>query len=74
MAKNVFQELQEEREQEFAEVQKVVKKNIQKRRGFWALIGDIIELYVPSVFTTLSGTLNSALPESKSDDPLKSLN
>jgi len=52
---NVFRELQEENEVAFNDVQRDIKRNIEGRRGIWAFIGGIIDLYVPKVFETLLG-------------------
>ncbi len=52
---NVFEQLQEEHEEGFNEVSDSVKKNISSRRGFWALVGNVIDLYLPKVVSTLLG-------------------
>lgn len=52
---NVFKEWQKENEKSFETVEQNVRKNVQERRGFWAFVGGIIELYVPKVLDTLLG-------------------
>ncbi len=53
--KNVFHKLQEENELEYAEVHNEIKKNVKGRIGIWAFIGDIVDLYIPKIFSVLIG-------------------
>ena len=73
--RNVFTELQEENEKNYAQVHTQIKKNVEGRKGIWALIGDIIELYVPQIFTTVGQTINasSGLFSGRNDDNEKKL-
>lgn len=74
--KNVFAELQEENEKNYAQVHTQIKKNIQGRKGIWTLIGDIIELYVPQIFTTVGRTINASsglLSSGDNADKMKSI-
>lgn len=53
---NAFEQLQVENEAQYVEVASDIKSNIDQRRGFWSLIGDILELYIPKVVDTLLGS------------------
>lgn len=53
--KNVFSQLQEEKEETFSNVHNEIKKNIEERKGVWSFLGDIIDLYIPKVFSALIG-------------------
>lgn len=61
---NPFEQLQEEQEKQFSEVSSDVKLNITSRRGIWALIADVIDLYIPKIISTLV----NANTEKNSDD------
>ena len=52
---NAFEQLRQENEAKFESHNKAVKKNVEGRKDFWSLLGQIIELYVPRIFTTLLG-------------------
>ncbi len=53
--KNVFSQLQEEKELDYSNVHNDIKKNIVERKGVWSFIGDIIDLYVPKILSALVG-------------------
>ena len=53
--KNVFSQLQEEKELDYSNVHNDIKKNIVERKGGWSFIGDIIDLYVPKILSALVG-------------------
>jgi len=75
--KNVFQELQDEKEEEFEEVRAQLKRNVVDRKSYWTLFGDIIQLYVPQVFSTVGRTINassSLLGNNEDQSQTKSLN
>ena len=69
MEKNSFKLLEEEMESKFQESSEEIKFNINQRKHFWTLIGEILELYIPRVFNTLIGGVNysSNLLENKGD-------
>ncbi len=68
LASNVFEKLQEENEVGFKDVSDVVKEHVSHLRGFWALIGDVIDLYLPKVVGTLLGG-NDIAAEHKESNP-----
>ncbi len=43
-------------EKKFEASSKAIKKNVNSRRDVWALIGDLFELYIPKIFSTLIGS------------------
>ncbi len=53
--KNVFSQLQEEKELEYSKLHTEIKKNIVERKSVWTFLGDIIDLYVPKIFSALIG-------------------
>lgn len=55
MAINNFKKLAEENERKFSKSAEVVKKNVTGQRNIWNLIGDLIDLYIPNVFSALVG-------------------
>ncbi|MFT6808148.1 MAG: hypothetical protein ACJA01_001372 [Saprospiraceae bacterium] len=62
--KNVFSQLQEEKELDYSNVHNDIKKNIEERKGVWSFLGDIIDLYVPKIFSALVGagpSINNAI-------------
>ena len=69
MEKNSFKMLEEEMESKFQESSAEIKANINQRKHFWTLIGEILELYIPRVFNTLIGGVNysSKFLENKGD-------
>jgi len=56
MEKNNFQRLEEEMEQKFEKSSKKIKNNVVKRKGMWDLIGDLFDLYIPRIFSTIVGS------------------
>jgi len=56
MEENNFKKLAEENEQKFSKSAEAVKKNVTGQRNIWNLIGDLIDLYIPNVFSTLVGS------------------
>lgn len=55
MAKNNFQLYQEQMESRFAESADSIRKNVQSRKDLWTFVGDIIDLYIPKIMSTLMG-------------------
>ncbi len=53
--KNSFERLQEENEAKFESYNRIIKKNIDGRRDIWGFFGDIIEMYIPRILSTLLG-------------------
>ncbi len=56
MDKNNFQKLEEEMEEQFSKSSEAIKQNVTSRKGMWDLIGDLFELYIPQIFSTLIGS------------------
>jgi len=56
MKKNNFQLLEEEMEQQYEKASQKIKRNVITRKGIWDLIGDLIDLYVPRIFSTIVGS------------------
>lgn len=56
---NSFKQLEEENEAKFETHKLVVKKNVEGRKDFWSFLGDIIDLYIPRIFSTLFGSNNT---------------
>lgn len=56
MEKNNFQKLEELNEAKFEAASEAIKNNVSSRKGSWSLIGDLIELYIPKIFSTLIGS------------------
>lgn len=56
MKKNNFQQLEEEMEKKYEKASVQIKNNVVKRKGMWDLIGDLFDLYVPRIFSTLVGS------------------
>jgi len=56
MEKNNFRRLEEEMEQQFEKSSDKIKNNVVKRKGMWDLIGDLFELYIPKIFSTIVGS------------------
>lgn len=56
MKKNNFQLLEEEMEKKFEKSSHRIKKNVVDRKGIWDLIGDLFELYIPRIFSTIVGS------------------
>lgn len=56
MKKNNFQLLEEEMEKKFENASHRIKKNVVDRKGMWDLIGDLFELYIPRIFSTIVGS------------------
>lgn len=56
MSKNNFQKLEEEMEQKYNNASDAIKQNVTSRKGTWDLIGDLFELYIPQIFSTLIGS------------------
>ncbi len=71
MEKNNFQKLEELNEAKFAESADAIKNNVSSRKGSWSLIGDLIELYVPRIFSTLIGSNESLTKNKVKELPLK---
>ena len=55
MAKTSFGLYQEDMEAQFSKSSDAIKRNVKSRRDLWTLLGDIIELYVPKVVSTILG-------------------
>jgi len=66
---NAFSALQEEHEAAFTKVARAIKSNIDGRRGFWTLVGDIIDLYVPKVVGTIFGANDKEPMRIETSDP-----
>lgn len=62
--KNVFGQLQEEKEEVYSNLHNDIKRNVEERKGVWAFLGDVIDLYVPKILSAVVGagpSLNSAI-------------
>ena len=55
MNNNVFEQLKAENEAKFDSYNQSVKNNIDRRRDIWGFLGDIIEMFIPRVFSTILG-------------------
>ena len=55
MEENNFEKLVKEAEEKFDKSSELIKSNVNGQRNFWTLIGDLIVLYIPNVFSTLLG-------------------
>lgn len=53
--KNVFDELLRENEAKFEGINKAVKNNIEHRKDIWTLLGELIELFIPRLVSTMLG-------------------
>ena len=56
MEKNNFQLLEEEMEKKYEKSSRQIKKNVVQRKGMWDLIGDLFDLYIPRIFSTIVGS------------------
>jgi len=56
MEKNNFRRLEKEMEEQYEKSSDKIKKNVVKRKGTWDLIGDLFELYIPRIFSTIVGS------------------
>ncbi len=56
MSKNNFQQLEEQMEAKYDKASDAIKNNVTSRKGTWDLIGDLFELYIPQIFSTLIGS------------------
>ena len=56
MEKNNFRRLEKEMEEQYEKSSDKIKKNVVKRKGTWDLIGDLFELYIPKIFSTIIGS------------------
>ena len=56
MSKNNFQQLEEQMEAKYNNASDAIKQNVTSRKGTWDLIGDLFELYIPQIFSTLIGS------------------
>jgi len=56
MEKNNFQQLEEEMEKKYAKSSRQIKQNVVQRKGMWDLIGDLFDLYIPRIFSTIVGS------------------
>lgn len=56
MKKNNFKRLEEEMEKQYEKSSDKIKNNVVKRKGMWDLIGDLFELYIPRIFSTIVGS------------------
>jgi len=74
MEENNFKKLEEEMEAKFSDSTDKVKANVNGQRGFWTLLGDLFELYIPKVFGAIIGgtSYNSSLMDKKSSDTKES--
>ena len=70
MSKNNFEELAQENEKKFSEIEDIVKTNITNRKDIWSFMAGIIELYVPRLFQSLigGGTPSQSTGITNSDD------
>lgn len=71
MEKNNFQKLEELMEAEYAKSSDSIKHNVTSRKGSWDLIGDLFELYIPKIFSTLIGSNESLTKTGIKQLPLK---
>lgn len=55
MEENNFKKLEREAEEKFEESSDAIKNNVTGQRNFWSLLGDLIDLYIPNVISTLIG-------------------
>jgi hypothetical protein len=56
MSENNFKDLEDEMESKYPASQDKIKNNVDSQRGFWALVADLIELYVPKILSTFANT------------------
>ena len=56
MSKNNFEQLEEQMEAKYQNASNAIKQNVESRKGSWDLIGDLFELYIPKIFSTLIGS------------------
>lgn len=72
MSKNNFQQLEEQMEAKYDKASDAIKNNVISRKGTWDLIGDLFELYIPQIFSTLIGSnanlANPGLTQSEEAD------
>ena len=43
-------------EAKYQNASNAIKQNVESRKGSWDLIGDLFELYIPKIFSTLIGS------------------
>ena len=55
MATNNFKLLEEEMEAKFENASEAIKKNVYSRKDLWTLLGDLFDLYIPRIFSTIIG-------------------
>jgi hypothetical protein len=53
--KNPFKKLQQENEAKFDLYDQKVKQNISGRKDLWGFFGELIEMYIPRILSTILG-------------------
>lgn len=53
--KNSFEKLQTENESKFDKYDQKVKNNVAGRKDLWGFFGELIEMYVPRIISTILG-------------------
>ncbi len=53
--KNSFEKLQRENESKFEKYDTKVKHNVDGRKDLWGFFGELIEMYIPRILSTLLG-------------------
>ena len=53
--KNVFGQLQNEKEELYSNLHNDIKRNVEERKGVWSFLGDVIDLYVPKILSAIVG-------------------
>ena len=53
--KNSFEKLQQENESKFDKHDRTVKNNVDGRKDLWGFFGELIEMYMPRILSTILG-------------------
>lgn len=56
MDKNSFEQLKAENEAKFDAYNQKIKTNIDGRKDIWGFFGELIEMYIPRILSTILGT------------------
>ncbi len=56
MDNNSFEQLKAENEAKFDAYSQKIKTNIDGRKDIWGFFGELIEMYIPRILSTILGT------------------
>lgn len=64
--KTSFDLLREENESKFDSYDNKIKNNLDGRKDIWSFVGELIDLYIPKILSTLLG--GASITSSKSNE------